>query len=177
MSVAPVRPGTVTAGHASRPVARTLGALPVVLALIGLIAGVVSAQQTYAQVRDGSGAAAFDKPVQDWMVAHRQPWLDTAGTWFTNLGGKTGMTVLATLTVLGAMLVASWAVRVEVLGKVSVGSASIISLASFVLVGPLGSDLINAASMLLEFGQKPVSYTHLDVYKRQINCLIGDALA
>lgn len=100
LSVARVRPGTLAAGHASRPVARTLGTLPVVLALIGLTAGLLSAQETYEQVQDGSGAAAFDKPVQDWMVAHRQPWLDTAGTWFTNLGGKIGMTVLATLTVL-----------------------------------------------------------------------------
>lgn len=58
------------------------------------------------------------------------------------------------MAVLGAMLAASWAVRVEVLAKVSVGSTSIISLASFVLVGPLGSAIINAASMFLEFGQK-----------------------
>ena len=61
---------------------------------------------------------------------------------------------LVATVVLGALLVASWAVRVEVLAKVQVGSSSIVSLASFVLVGPVGSALVMAASMLLEVGTK-----------------------
>lgn len=95
-----VLPGRVTPGRASKPRARTLGAVPVALAFVGLMLGVLSAQQTYEQVQSGQGAAGFDQPLQDWMVAHRQPWLDALATWFTNLGGKIGMTILATTTVL-----------------------------------------------------------------------------
>ena len=103
-----------------------------------------------------SDAASSGPPIASWRVP-----LVIGGTCLAALGMAWlgwrvdgGPRDLVAMTVLGAMLVASWAVRVEVLGKVSVGSASIISLASFVLVGPLGSALINAASMLLEFGQK-----------------------
>ncbi len=56
--------------------------------------------------------------------------------------------------VLGALLMASWAVSVEVIAKVQVGSSSIVSLASFVLVGPVGSAVIGAASVLFEVGSK-----------------------
>ncbi len=100
-----VLPGQVTPGHASRPTARTVGAVPVVLAFVGLVAGILSAQETYEQVQSGHGAAAFDEPLQEWMVAHRQGWLDVGATWFTNLGGKVGMPILAAVTV---ALLARW---------------------------------------------------------------------
>ncbi len=93
-------PGKVTPGHATKPTARAVGTIPVVGSFVGLLAGVLSTRETYESVQAGRGAAAFDEPVQAWMVAHRTPWLDTAATWFTNLGGKVGMTILATLTVL-----------------------------------------------------------------------------
>lgn len=84
----------------SSPVARLAGTLPVVAAFVALAIGVLVTQETYESVQTGRGAAAFDEPVRQWMVAQRTPWLDTAATWFTNLGGKVGMTALATVTVL-----------------------------------------------------------------------------
>lgn len=87
-------------GHTRKPVARAVGALPLVATIAGLTAGVVSAHETYESVQTGQGAAAVDAPVQAWMVAHRVAWLDTAATWFTDLGGKVGMPILATVTVL-----------------------------------------------------------------------------
>lgn len=94
-----LRPGEVTPGHASKPTARVIGTVPVVVAFGGLAAGILATRETYASVQAGVGAASFDHPVQTWMVAHRTPWLDAAATWFTNLGGKVGMTILATVTV------------------------------------------------------------------------------
>ncbi len=87
-------------GHTRKPVARAVGALPLVATIAGLTAGVVSAHETYESVQTGQGATAVDAPVQAWMVAHRVAWLDTAATWFTDLGGKVGMPILATVTVL-----------------------------------------------------------------------------
>ena len=94
------QPSELSPGHASKPTARVVGTIPVVVAFVGLVAGVMATRETYESVQAGRGAAAFDEPVQAWMLAHRIPWLDTAATWFTNLGGKVGMTILATLTVL-----------------------------------------------------------------------------
>lgn len=94
------QPSELSPGHASKPTARVVGTIPVVVAFVGLVAGVMATRETYVSVQAGRGAAAFDQPVQAWMLAHRIPWLDTAATWFTNLGGKVGMTILATLTVL-----------------------------------------------------------------------------
>ncbi len=94
------QPSEPSPGHASKPTARVVGTIPVVVAFVGLVAGVMATRETYESVQAGRGAAAFDEPVQAWMLAHRIPWLDTAATWFTNLGGKVGMTILATLTVL-----------------------------------------------------------------------------
>ncbi len=99
-TAAELAPGRVSPGHVSKPTARVLGTLPVVLAFVGLGAGVLATGQTYESVQTGRGLASFDEPVQAWMVAHRVPWLDTAATWFTNLGGKIGMTILATIAVL-----------------------------------------------------------------------------
>jgi hypothetical protein len=52
--------------------ALAVGALPVIVGFIGLLAiGVTVTQETYESVQSGRGAAAFDEPVQTWMVAHR----------------------------------------------------------------------------------------------------------
>ena len=106
-SIAPtdLAPGKVTPGHATKPTARTLGAIPVVGLFLALAGGIVTTGETYEQVQDGHGAAAFDEPVQQWMLAHRSPGLDHAATVVTDLGGKIWMPVLAAVTV---ALLARW---------------------------------------------------------------------
>jgi undecaprenyl-diphosphatase len=88
------------AGHSGGRIARAVGAVPVIALFLVLVAAVASASETYEQVQDGHGAAAFDEPVHTWFYEHRLPWLDIAGNWFTDLGGKVGMPVLALAVVL-----------------------------------------------------------------------------
>ncbi len=57
---------------------------------------------------------------------------------------------LVAMVVLGLLLIASWFVRVQVLNKVSVAAGSIILLAALVIIGPLGSAIINAVAMFVE---------------------------
>ncbi|HRW19586.1 MAG TPA: phosphatase PAP2 family protein [Dermatophilaceae bacterium] len=101
-SIAPtdLAPGRVTPGHATKPTARTLGAIPVVGLFLALAGGLFGTGETYEQVKQGSGAAELDEPVQQWMVAHRVAWLDRLATIITDLGGKVWMPVLAAITVL-----------------------------------------------------------------------------
>lgn len=60
------------------------------------------------------------------------------------------------MAVLGVLLMASWFVRVEVLSKVSVAAGSIILLAALVIIGPLGSAVINAVAMFVEVSGRPL---------------------
>ncbi len=59
------------------------------------------------------------------------------------------------MIVLSVLSIASWLVRVTLVARVSVAAGSIISLASIVLVGPVGSALVNALAMGLELGTRP----------------------
>jgi undecaprenyl-diphosphatase len=65
--------------------------------LSALVAGVAA---IYDSVKEGDGLAQVDRPVLDWMVAHRTPTLDTVVTAFTNIGGPTLLPIIATVVTL-----------------------------------------------------------------------------
>jgi undecaprenyl-diphosphatase len=84
----------------------------VVTALVGGVIAVVLTSvsaEVYEGVVDADGLAALDQPVLNQAVAWRSPALDDAVTWYTNLGGAVGMTILATLAVV--LMVARWRSR------------------------------------------------------------------
>ena len=77
------------------------------LVVAGLMAG--GTAEIYEGVVEGDGMAGLDQPVLDAAVGARSPGLDSAITAFTDLGGTTGMPVLATVVALGlALLWRSW---------------------------------------------------------------------
>lgn len=82
------------------PVSRRVGpywALLVILLVGGAIAAALTAvsAEVYEAVAESDGVAVLDHPVLEVAVAMRRDWLDTAVTWFTNVGGPIGMTVFA----------------------------------------------------------------------------------
>jgi membrane-associated phospholipid phosphatase len=84
----------------------------VATALVGGVAAVAltaASAEVYDNVVDADGLAALDEPVLNQAVAWRSPPLDHAVTWYTNLGGVVGLTILATLAVL--LMVARWRSR------------------------------------------------------------------
>lgn len=57
------------------------------------------ARRVYTATLAHSVPASWDQPMLDWMLARRNPELDRAVTWFTNLGSTPGMITLALLAV------------------------------------------------------------------------------
>lgn len=55
------------------------------------------ARRVYVSVGVDRGSASWDQPILDWMVAHRNPGLDRAVTWFTHLGSTPGMVTIAVI--------------------------------------------------------------------------------
>lgn len=72
----------------------TLAAGLVPALLLALVAGGV-----YEAVAEEDGVAALDHPVLAAAKSMRSPRLDTALTWFTNLGGTVGLPLLAAVAV------------------------------------------------------------------------------
>ena len=104
------QPEMRASGHAPKPLARLLGLLPVALTLAVMFVALDALEDIYDAVKSGGAADSVDLPVQAWMVAHRQPWLDTMATGYTHLGGKVGMPIIATTVVLaGAAAGLAWA--------------------------------------------------------------------
>ena len=75
-------------------------ALLVVIAVIGGIFATaltgVSAE-IYDAVEEGDGVTGLDRPALDTAIRLRTPLADHVATWFTDLGGPVGMTILATV--------------------------------------------------------------------------------
>ncbi|GAB7189455.1 hypothetical protein NUM3379_01610 [Kineococcus sp. NUM-3379] len=72
--------------------------------VLGLLASAVLsalAGEVYEEVVEADGVARLDRPVLDLVLRHRSPALDTAVTAFTDIGGTTGMPVLACAVALG----------------------------------------------------------------------------
>ena len=61
-----------------------------------LVLGLTSASAwVYDAVAEKDGVAGLDRPVLDQAIAWRTPLLDRLVTWFTDLGGFIGMTIIA----------------------------------------------------------------------------------
>ena len=58
-----------------------------------------AASEIYEAVTERDGLSLLDQPVLDFMVAHRQPWLDAAFGVFTQIGGTIGSPIIATVVV------------------------------------------------------------------------------
>jgi membrane-associated phospholipid phosphatase len=85
------------------------GLLAAVIAGGVLTAAVAGFTATYDSVSESDGLTRIDRPVLDWMVSHRTPALNTAVTWFTDIGGPTLLPIIATVvTVLLAWRWRSW---------------------------------------------------------------------
>lgn len=74
----------------------------------GLVTALVAgAAEVYEWVRESSGATGVDQSILDQMLLLRSPEAERAITWFTNLGGTIGMTILAIV----AVILLSWSSR------------------------------------------------------------------
>lgn len=91
------------------------------LVVVGLTA---VAAEIYESIGEHDGAAAFDQPVLQWMIAHRTEALDQGVTWFTHVGGQVGMPILALIV----LAVITWRSRswrpLILLGSVAAGSVA-----------------------------------------------------
>lgn len=97
-----------------RRISRALGphlALVLVLAGGAAVAATTTwlASETYEAVTEADGVARLDRPLLRAMASLRSPWLDTAATAWTDVGGVIGMPVLAlTIMVVLAVRRRSW---------------------------------------------------------------------
>lgn len=62
---------------------------------------VASLDETYQAVQEGDGLARVDQPLLNWMVGQRTAALDTAVTFFTDIGSTKILPILTTLVVVG----------------------------------------------------------------------------
>lgn len=53
------------------------------------------AASVYESIGEGDGVAGLDRPVLEAVIALRNPVSDQIGTWFTDLGGPIGMSIIA----------------------------------------------------------------------------------
>jgi len=60
--------------------------------------------EIYDSVEDGEGLAGIDRPVLDGALGLRSETADRLITWFTNLGGPVGMTIIAAAITLAMVL-------------------------------------------------------------------------
>ncbi|HML52120.1 MAG TPA: phosphatase PAP2 family protein [Propionicimonas sp.] len=83
--------------HPGRPGPNTrlalIGAVGMVIFSLLVLAG----DRVYDAVTEAEGIAGLDRPVLNWMIAHRTPALDAAITAFTDLGRTLPMVVMALL--------------------------------------------------------------------------------
>ena len=69
-----------------------------------VIALTAAGAEIYESVEDGEGMAGFDRPVLDGALGLRSATADRVITWFTNLGGAVGMTIIAAAITLAMVL-------------------------------------------------------------------------
>jgi membrane-associated phospholipid phosphatase len=99
--------------------------------------------QVYESVVESDGVAGLDHPVLDAAKVVRSPWLDTAATVYTDIGGTVGMPLLATMTlVVLAAKRRSWT-PVILIVVAGVGSL-MMTIAGKQLVGRTRPDLADA---------------------------------
>lgn len=81
-----------------------IGALLCAVAAALFVGGAAATAEIAESLAEDDGLTAVDRPVLDWMVAHRTPGLNDWVTGFTHVGGTIGGTVLAVLAAIGLSL-------------------------------------------------------------------------
>lgn len=87
------RISSILGPHAALILTLAAGALVAVLLTI-------ASTEIYEAVTEGDGVAELDRPALQAAESVRSPWLNTAVTAFTNIGGPIGMPILAVLVLL-----------------------------------------------------------------------------
>lgn len=88
---------TATAWSGRQLDPRTATGLVLTAGLATLAATAAAFAVVYDAVLDGNGVAALDRPVHDWLAAHREPDLTTAMRLVTDLGGTLVLIAVAVL--------------------------------------------------------------------------------
>ncbi|MGQ7352289.1 phosphatase PAP2 family protein [Quadrisphaera oryzae] len=85
---------------------REVWALTLVVGLVVTAAFTAAAAGVYDAVVEGDGVTGLDQPALQLALQHRSPGLDTAVTFYTDIGGPVGMPLLAAAT--AAALAIAW---------------------------------------------------------------------
>jgi membrane-associated phospholipid phosphatase len=121
------------------------------------------ASETYEAVTEVDGVARLDHPLLQAMLGLRSPWMDTAATAYTDLGGVIGMPILA-VTV---MVVLAWRRRswtpVILITAAGVGS---------LLMTIAGKDLIGRTRPPLAEAVPPYEYSPSFPSGHSLNALV-----
>ena len=97
-------------GHATAEgwatLGRRYGALPVLLVTLLIGIGIAAtatwaASEVYDAVRADDDVAVLDRPVLDWVLTLRSPFVDQAVTWWTDIAGTIGMPIVAVCFLVG----------------------------------------------------------------------------
>jgi membrane-associated phospholipid phosphatase len=116
-----------TSGHAVLVVIAVAGGV-----LATVLTGVSA--EIYDAVEEGDGVTGLDRPALNAAIALRTPLADQVATWFTDLGGPVGMTVLATVVTVAMAVV--WRSRTPlVLMVIAVAGSLAMTTVGKVLVG------------------------------------------
>jgi membrane-associated phospholipid phosphatase len=86
-------------GHRHGPLTVLVATLVVGIGVAALATFAASA--VYDAVRESDDVALLDRPLLDWVMTWRSPWLDTVVTWWTNVAGTVGMPIVAVCFLVG----------------------------------------------------------------------------
>ncbi|GGG70601.1 hypothetical protein GCM10011374_38960 [Kocuria dechangensis] len=149
-------------------ISRVLGphlALVLLLAVGAAVAATTTwlASETYEAVTEADGVARLDHPLLQAMIGVRSPWLDTAATAYTDIGGVIGMPVLA-LTIMTTLAVRrrSWT---PVILITAAGAGSL-------LMTVAGKDLIGRTRPPLAEAVPPYEYSPSFPSGHTLNALV-----
>ncbi len=149
-------------------IAQVLGphqALVLVLAVGSAVAATMTwlASETYEAVTEVDGVARLDHPLLEAMLGLRSPWMDTAATAYTDIGGVIGMPVVAlTVMVVLALRRRSWT-PVILITAAGVGS---------LLMTIAGKDLIGRTRPPLTEAVPPYEYSPSFPSGHSLNALV-----
>lgn len=143
------RPVGQAAAKASASAGSRIGAHPALIITLVIGAGLAAAltlvfAEIYDAVTDKDGIAGLDRPLLNYAMSLRTPFLDSAATDYTNIGGTIGMPILASLIMLAlALKRRSWT-PVILIGGAGLGSLlmTIAGKAIFGRVRPPLSDAV-----------------------------------
>lgn len=149
-------------------ITRVLGPHQALVLILAVGAGLAATatwltSETYEAVTEVDGVARLDHPLLEAMLGLRSPWMDTAATAYTDVGGVVGMPVLAlTLMTVLAVRRRSWT-PVILITAAGVGS---------LLMTIAGKDLIGRARPPLAEAVPPYEYSPSFPSGHSLNALV-----